>query len=105
MKIIELCTSKGWGGLELYVWQVSKWFKTHQHDCHAVIVPGSLIAERLAGSDIGTTCIKPLFRLLPCLAALRLARLIDQQQTDILHVHWTRDLILAALANVLHVGQ
>lgn len=101
MNIIELCTSKGWGGLEIYALQVSKWFRQNQHDCYAVIAPDSLIAKRLAGSDIETTLIKPWFRLLPWLAALRLARLIDQRQVDILHVHWTRDLILAALAKRL----
>ncbi|MDH5182024.1 MAG: glycosyltransferase family 4 protein [Gammaproteobacteria bacterium] len=98
MNIIELCTSKGWGGLELYAWQVSKWLKANGHACHAVIVPGSLIARRLAESGVDTTIIKPKFRPLPLLAARRLAKLIDQLEADILHVHWTRDLILAALA-------
>ena len=101
MKIIELCTSKGWGGLELYAWQVSKWLKANQHHCHAVIVPESLIATRLLDSGISVTYIKPIFRLFPCVAAFRLARYIDKTETDILHVHWTRDLILAALAKRL----
>ena len=101
MKIIELCTSKGWGGLELYAWQVSKWLKANQHSCHAVIVPESLIASRLLDSGISVTYIQPVFRLFPCVAAFRLARYIDKTKADILHVHWTRDLILAALAKRL----
>lgn len=98
MNILELCTSKGWGGLELYAWQASKWCKAQGYHCHGVVVPDSLIARRLTESNIATTIIKPKFRLLPLLAAKKLARLIDQRQADILHVHWTRDLILAALA-------
>ncbi len=101
MKIIELCTSKGWGGLELYVWQVSQWLNTHAHECHVVIASNSLIAERLKDSDISTSFIQPRFRLFPWLAAFHLARFIDQQQVNILHVHWTKDLILAALAKRL----
>lgn len=101
MNIIELCTSKGWGGLELYVWQVSQWLHAHQHRCHAVVADGSLIAGRFANSAITTSSLRPRFRLFPLLAAYRLARLIEQQQADILHVHWTRDLILAVLAKRL----
>jgi len=101
MKILELCTSKGWGGLELYVWQISRWLNTHQYDCHVVTAPESLITRRLAGSNISMSEIRPRFRFFPWLAALRLARLIERQQIDILHVHWTRDLILAAIAKRL----
>lgn len=98
MRVIELCTSKGWGGLELYAWQVSRWLNAHQHDCLAVSVPDSFIAARLVDSGLGVSFIKPAFRLFPVITAWRLARLIDKTETDILHVHWNRDLILAALA-------
>ena len=35
---------------------------------------------------------------LPFVAAKRLARLIDEQQIDLVHIHWNNDLNLAALA-------
>lgn len=98
MKVIELCTSKGQGGLELYAWQVSNWLVENGHQCHAVVRPGSFIAGRMIESSISTTEIKQVFRQFPTLAARKLARLIEQEQADILHVHWNKDLILAALA-------
>ncbi len=50
MKIVELCTSKGWGGLEIYAWQASKWLKQHQYDCHVV-----------TGSEMSVFIIGPVF--------------------------------------------
>lgn len=101
MKIVELCTSSGWGGLELYALNISKWLTQQDHDCLVVMRSGSLIAERSQEFNLKTASLRPRFKLLPILAALRLAHIIDRQQTDILHVHWNKDLILAVLAKYL----
>lgn len=98
MKILELCTSSGWGGLELYAWQVGRWLHRHQHHCVVVIAPDSLLAERFADSGMQINYCKPRFRPLPLLAARRLGKILDGQAIDILHVHWNKDLILAVLA-------
>lgn len=101
MKIIELCTSSGWGGLELYTLNISEWLKNEGHDCLVVLTPGSLIARRLQDSELKTVDLSLHFKLFPLFAARRLARLIDKHQCGIIHVHWTRDLILAVLAKCL----
>ena len=101
MKIVELCTSSGWGGLELYALNVSEWLQQQGHDCLFVIQSRSLIAERLSNSKLKTASLRPRFRLFPFIAARRLARLLDQQQSELLHVHWTKDLPLAVLAKCL----
>jgi len=101
MKIIELCTSSGWGGLELYALNISEWLKQQAHDCLVVLQPDSMIARRLQGGELMMAKLRPRFKPLPLMAARRLAKLIDQHQTDILHVHWNKDLILAVLAKHL----
>ena len=101
MKIIELCTSPGWGGLELYTLNISEWLNQRGHDCLVVLTPGSLIARRLQGSELKIAGLKPRFKLFPLLAARQLAQYIDQHQGDILHVHWNKDLPLAVLAKRL----
>ena len=98
MKILELCTSSGWGGLELYAWQAGRWLHQHKYPCVAVITSDSLLAERFADSGVQIVYSRPRFRSLPLLAAWRLARILDEQDIDILHVHWNKDLILAVLA-------
>lgn len=101
MKIIELCTSSGWGGLELYALNISQWLKQEGHDCLVVLKPGSLIARRLRQSELQTAGLRPRFKPFPLLAARHLARLIDKHQGEILHVHWNKDLLLAVLAKCL----
>lgn len=101
MKIAELCTSSGWGGLELYALNISEWLQRQGHDCLVVMSPGSLIAGRLHNSKLKTAGLRPRFKPLPLLAAVRLARILDRHQCEILHVHWTKDLVLAVLAKRL----
>ncbi|MCK4707524.1 MAG: hypothetical protein KAU21_02820, partial [Gammaproteobacteria bacterium] len=63
MKIIELCTSPGWGGLELYTLNISEWLKNEGHDCLVVLTPGSLIARRLQNSELKAVDLSVHFKL------------------------------------------
>lgn len=101
MKILELCTSSGWGGLELYALNISKWLLETGYECLVVMLKGSLISSRLEETKLKSFTIQPRFRLWPIIAAWRLSRIIDRQDVDILHVHWGKDLILAVLAKRL----
>lgn len=98
MKILELCLSDGHGGLELYVDRAVRYFHSLHQPCLAVVAPGSLLARRLEAAGIACTELKRPPRLLPHLAARRLARLMEREAVDVLHMHWGKDLDLAVLA-------
>lgn len=101
MKILELCLSDGHGGLELYVDRCVRRFHELDQPCLAVVAPGTLLAQRLAAAGIGYTALKRPPRLFPHLAARRLARLMEREAVDVLHMHWGKDLDLAVQAKRL----
>jgi glycosyltransferase involved in cell wall biosynthesis len=101
MKIMELCLSPGRGGMELYMFRAVAALRK-EHTVVAVVNRGpGIIRERL--DEIGF----PYHQLsvsaipLPLLAAWRLAKLIDRERIEVLHVHWRGDLPLAAFAKGL----
>jgi glycosyltransferase involved in cell wall biosynthesis len=63
--------------------------------------PHSKLAQKLTDSDIKTHYLSSAFYRLPLVSAFRLARLIDDHDIDIVHMHWGKDLALAALAKRL----
>ena len=97
MNILELCLSPDLGGLELYVYRASMKLATTDNVC-AVISEKGKLAERFSDKNIPLYYFKKPFKLLPVFSALRLARLIDKDDIDALHIHWGRDLSLASLA-------
>ena len=100
MKLLELCLSPGHGGLELYADKVIR----HYHErggCLAVVRPGGLIDRRLAEAGIPREHLPVAVRAWPWLAARRLARLVDREGIDVVHMHWRGDLALAALARTM----
>ena len=101
MKVMELCLSPGWGGLELYMARtVEALAKSHQ--VLAVISPQrSAITEFLDGLGYPYLPCRVVFSVFPLFAAWRLARMLDAEQVDVLHVHWRKDVPLAALGKWL----
>lgn len=98
MKVLELCLSTGVGGLELYAVRTAKQLITQKVDCVAVVAKGTMTAERMQQNGVQTFEFEKAHRYLPVLSARRLARIIDSQQVDVIHMHWARDLNLAVLA-------
>ena len=97
MNIMELCLSPDLGGLELYVFRSS--LKLAGTDnVHAVICQEGKLAERFKKSNISISYLTKGFKLIPLFSALKLARLIDKNDIDTIHMHWGRDLSLAAFA-------
>lgn len=97
MNIMELCLSPDLGGLELYVYRAS--MKLSETDnVHAVINQNGKLAERFKNTKLPTSYIGKGFKLLPLFSALKLSKIIDQYNIDVIHMHWGRDLSLAALA-------
>lgn len=98
MRILELCTSPDSGGLELYMVRACTALTAAGDEVLAVVAPVSRIAERLRQHDIKMDALAFRFAPLPLIAARRLAKLIDQNEIDAVHLHWGKDLPLAALA-------
>jgi L-malate glycosyltransferase len=101
MKILILCLSAGHGGLELYALREIKALLARGHTCLPVVAPGSRLAALLDEAHIPHQRLRVRFYRFPWLAAKTLAALIDQQQIEVLHLHWGNDLYLAALAKTL----
>lgn len=97
MKIMELCLSPDLGGLELYVYRAS--MKLAETDkVHAVINQKGKLAERFRDTDLPVSYLDKGFKVLPLFSALKLAGIIDRCDIDVIHMHWGRDLSVAALA-------
>ncbi len=97
MKILELCLSPDLGGLELYMYRCCR-----ELGKNAVVIPlvnaeGRLF-QRFQDEGLQPRTLERKNRSLPLFAARQLARLIDAEQVDIVHIHWTKDIPLAALA-------
>jgi len=101
MNILELCLSSGLGGLELYTYRCSIALQEN-HDVITVAQQDSKLDHHYqANSSIERIHLQRSRSPLPLLNALKLARIIDRHDIDILHMHWGKDLALASLAKRL----
>jgi len=98
MKLLQLCLSPDYGGLELYFRDFARWLETSGVSVCLGLRTGSPLDRDL--SDVGRSRIEFPDRasVLPLLSARRLARFMDLHEIDVVHVHWKYDLALAALA-------
>lgn len=94
---MELCLSSDLGGLELYVFR-SSLNLAEKDNVHAVICREGKLAERFKKSNISISYLTKGFKLIPLFSAIKLARIIDKNDIDTIHMHWGRDLSLAAFA-------
>jgi len=100
MNILTLCLSPDLGGLELYAYRSAMKLR-EKADLVFVAHPHGKLVQKLADSPIKTHYLSSAFYRLPLISAFRLARLIDNHSIDIVHMHWGKDLALAALAKKL----
>jgi len=101
MKILQLCTSKGFGGLELYVLKVSQFLQEKNYEYDVITGKSSFLAEKLSEKRIKNYSISSVFRYLPIFSVYKLSRYINKHKIDVLHIHWGDDLFLAVLAKVI----
>lgn len=97
MNILELCLSPSLGGLELYM------FRSVQHlsktdTVLSVIDAGGRLKNCFERGGFSFSTEKTFFHLFPVVAAIKLATLIDACDIDVIHMHWGKDLPLAALS-------
>jgi glycosyltransferase involved in cell wall biosynthesis len=109
MNILELCLSEGLGGLELYVFRCSIALEkstdddglNNKHSIIAVLNKNRKLDDYFDNNAaIKYHYIKPRFKSLPLVNAFKLAKIIDQNKIDIVHLHWGKDLPLAAIAKI-----
>ena len=92
--ILELCLSHGLGGLEMYVSSCYEEF-SKKTVCKVVVSPDSKLDNYL---DVNDKLYVKRSKFFPFIPALQLAKYIDKYEIDILHFHWTKDIITAVLA-------
>lgn len=98
MNILELCLSSGLGGLELYVYRASEALK-NSHKIIAVLLENSKLDSYYKDhSTLHPLYIKRSKNPLPIINARKLAKIIDDNKIDLIHMHWGKDLPLAAFA-------
>jgi len=100
MKILELCMSKGFGGLELYVLKVGKYLDNNNLEKKVLTKKNSFLSKKLSESNISNDTFSSVFRHFPLYSALKLAKYIDSNAIDFIHIHWGNDLLFAVLGKV-----
>lgn len=100
MKILELCLSPDLGGLELYMFRTAKELSA-RHQVLAVINKKARLKQYLQNENIKLIELPRSFRSLPIISAFKLASIIDKNGIDLVHMHWGKDLPLAALAKAI----
>lgn len=98
MNILEICLNPSLGGLELYFSWCAEYFYNSSHQLLAVTLKNSRLDQLLTDKKIPTVHIekKQIFTVVR--AARALARICEEHQIDIVHVHYKNDLPIVALA-------
>ena len=95
--ILELCLADGLGGLEMFVASCYEDFST-KGICKVAVTPDSKLDKYL---DIADKFHLKRNKFFPFVPAIKLAKYIDENDIDVMHFHWTRDMMTAVLAKVL----
>lgn len=95
--ILEICLSRSLGGLELCVLDHFKYFKA-KTKCSLMVEPGSRLDNAIEDKNKFTLKKNRLFPFIP---ALKLAKFIDNNEVDIIHFHWGKDIVRVVLAKLL----
>ncbi len=96
-----LCLSPGKGGLELYARRSTEIITELGHQCVTVSNSDSTVFSTNNDSN-NDLCysLNVSFHLLPLYSAMKLARIIDSNKIDVIHIHWSRDFNLAVFAKL-----
>ncbi len=104
MKLLELCLSDGFGGLELYAQKVARHYFQSESSIVAVVRKNTLLDKRLSQDGVPRLFLSPWLVYLPLFSAWKLARWIRTYNIDTLHMHWRADLTLAVWAKIFSRG-
>lgn len=98
--ILEICLSPDLGGLELYMYKLCRYLNTKENLISIVNKDGKL-KKNFLDSDISFFELerKSFFSLFS--NAFKIAKIIDEHDIDLLHLHWTKDLPTIVLAKTI----
>ncbi|WP_418179808.1 glycosyltransferase family 4 protein [Aliarcobacter lanthieri] len=88
-KLLEICLSPNLGGLELYMRNITLYLKAE-----AVINKKSKLKDIFEKEKIRYAQISKF-------SFLKLSKIIDEQEIDVIHIHWTKDIPTVVLAKLL----
>jgi len=100
MKILQICMSQGFGGLELYVLKVAKFLAQSNLQFNVLTRKNSFLYKRLFDDQVSIDSFTSVFYHFPLFSALKLAKYIELNKIDVIHIHWGNDLLFAVLGKV-----
>lgn len=100
MKLLELCLSDGFGGLELYAEKVIRHYFNKGTPIVSVVSKGSLLDKRLQEENIPRIYAKVINQYFPIFAALKLAKMCRENNITTIHIHWRKDFPLAVFTKI-----
>jgi len=95
--ILEFCLSPDLGGLELFMVNCFEFFNT-KTNCKIIVAPNKKLDNFITNKNKSYLKRNKLFPIIP---AFKLAKYIDQNDIDIIHFHWTKDIATVVLAKIL----
>ncbi|WP_345992900.1 glycosyltransferase family 4 protein [Sulfurimonas sp. HSL-1716] len=98
--LLELCLSPDLGGLELYMVRCAKALEEDMNVISVINAEGKL-EQYYKDTPYRYEAIKRKSGMGAYGTAKKLARIIDENKTEIIHAHWTKDLLTAVLAKKL----
>ncbi len=98
--ILELCLSPDLGGLELYMVRASHYLHDKVNMLSVINESGKL-EQYYKDSEYNYIKIERHSTLFSFLTAKTLAKIIDENSIEVVHLHWTRDIPVAVLAKKL----
>ena len=93
-KILAICTSPDKGGLELYFVKLANYYYKNNSNIISLCQKNSLISKIINGPIM---YVNKISFLNIWLKAYLVSKKIENQNIDIIHVSWTKDLLLAVL--------
>jgi L-malate glycosyltransferase len=93
--LLELCLSPDLGGLELYMYRCACALKADFRVISVIAPEGKLVSYFKEEEHL---FIQKSSNILMLRAAKKLAAIIDSNDIDLLHLHWTKDIPIAVLA-------
>ncbi|SDL58747.1 Glycosyltransferase involved in cell wall bisynthesis [Franzmannia pantelleriensis] len=101
-KVMHICLSSGWGGLEMYPSRIIPELEHQGWEVHGMALAGSRVADSLRAA--GVTPLTVASRGQALLATVRILSYLRRHHIQVLHCHKSSDLRLAALLKSLRPG-